>query len=105
MGMPKAKTKSAPKKSVAPKSRKKPLPAKKATAKAEADGLAEQALKFVDEAAALLRAGIREGAKTTSKSRSAAKHKAHRLLGQASSSLSQAIEDGTSALQSLLKKM
>jgi hypothetical protein len=103
--MPKAKKKSAPKKTVVPKSRKKSLPAKKATAKSEADGLAEQALKFVDEAAALLRSGIREGAKTTSQSRAAAKKKAHSLLGKASTSLSQALEEGTSVLQNLLKKL
>ena len=67
--------------------------------------LAEQALKFVDEAAALLRSGIREGAATTAKSRIAAKKKAHDLLGKASSNLSKAIEDGSSLLQDLLKKI
>jgi hypothetical protein len=104
--MPNRKRKSPPKKSAAPKSVKKPLPAKKATAvKPASDHLAEQALKFVDEAAALLRSGIREGAKTTSQSRAAAKKKAHSLLGKASTSLSQALEDGTSALQNLLKKL
>ena len=67
--------------------------------------LAEQALKFVDEAASLLRSGIREGAATTAKSRIAAKKKAHDLLGKASSNLSKAIEDGSSVLQDLLKKI
>ena len=67
--------------------------------------LAEQALKFVDEAATLLRSGIREGAATTAKSRIAAKKKAHDLLGKASSNLSKAIEDGSSVLQDLLKKI
>jgi hypothetical protein len=67
--------------------------------------LAEQALKFVDEAASLLRGGIREGAATTAKSRIAAKKKAHDLLGRASSNLSKAIEDGTSVVQNLLKKI
>jgi hypothetical protein len=104
--MPKSKRKSLPKKSAAPKSVKKPLPAKKATAaKPASDHLVEQALKFVDEAAALLRSGIRQGAKTTSQSRAAAKKKAHSLLSKASTSLSQAIEGGTSALQNLLKKL
>ena len=67
--------------------------------------LAEQALKFVDEAAALLRSGIREGAATTAKSRIAAKKKAHDLLGKASSNLSKAIEDSSSVIQDLLKKI
>ena len=67
--------------------------------------LAEQALKFVDEAASLLRSGIREGAATTAKSRIAAKKKAHDLLGKASDNLSKAIGDGASVLQDLLKKI
>jgi len=104
--MPKPKRKSAPKKSASPKSKKKSLPAKTASkAKPVADNLAEQALKFVDEAAALLRSGIRQGAKSTAKSRAVAKKKAHRLLGQASNNLSHAIEGGASALQRILKKM
>jgi len=104
--MSKAKTKSAPKKSVSRKSKTKPLPAKKATkAKPAADHLADQALKFVDEAAALLRSGIRQGAKTTAHSRAVAKKKAHRLLDQASTSLLQAIEGGASSLQRILKKL
>ena len=67
--------------------------------------LAEQALKFVDEAAAVLRSGIRGGAQTTAKSRIAAKKKANDLLGKASSNLSKAIGDGASTLQSLLGKI
>jgi hypothetical protein len=67
--------------------------------------LAEQALKFVDEAASLLRSGIRGSATTTAKSRIAAKKKAHDLLGKASTNLSKAIGDSTSALQDLLKKI
>ena len=67
--------------------------------------LAEQALKFVDQAASILRDGIRGGAQTTSKSRIAAKKKAHDLLGKASTNLNKAIDSGTSALQSLLGKL
>jgi hypothetical protein len=48
--------------------------------------LATQALKFLDEATALLRTGIREGAETTEESRILAKRKAHSLLGKASNS-------------------
>jgi hypothetical protein len=67
--------------------------------------LAIQALKFLDEATALLRTGIREGAETTEESRILAKRKAHSLLGKASKTLSQAIEDGASTLQDFIKKM
>jgi hypothetical protein len=104
--MSKSKVKSAPKKTASRKSKKKPLPAKTATkSKPAVDGMAERALSLVDEAAALLRSGIRRGAKTTEKSRAAAKKRAHRLLGQASTNLSRAIEDGASSLQRILKKL
>ncbi|MGH8045936.1 MAG: hypothetical protein ACREKL_01705 [Chthoniobacterales bacterium] len=67
--------------------------------------LAEQALTLVDQAAAVLRSGIRGGAKTTAQSRIAAKKKANELLGKASSNLNSAISSGTSALQNLLGKI
>jgi len=67
--------------------------------------LATEALKFLDEATALLRTGIREGAQTTEKSHILAKRKAHSLLGKASKTLSQAIEDGASTLQDFIKKI
>ncbi len=67
--------------------------------------LATQTLKFLDEATALLRTGIQEGAETTEKSRVLAKRKAHNLLGKASKTLAQAIEDGASTLQDFIKKM
>jgi hypothetical protein len=67
--------------------------------------LATRALKFLDEATALLRTGIREGAQTTEKSHILAKRKAHSLLGKASKTLSHAIEDGASTLQDFIKKI
>jgi hypothetical protein len=67
--------------------------------------LAEQALKLVDQAASVLRGGIRGSAQTTAKSRIAAKKKAHDLLGKASSNLNDAITSSTSALQNLLGKI
>jgi len=67
--------------------------------------LAEQALKFVDQAAAVLRDGIRTGAATTAKSRIAAKKKASTLLDKASTNLSKAIHHGSSTLQDLLGKI
>ena len=69
------------------------------------NNLGKQALKILDEATALLRTGIEEGTKTSEKSRVLAKKKAHSLLGKASKTLSQAIEDGASTLQSFIKKM
>jgi hypothetical protein len=93
-----------------PAARKKSLPAKastKVTAKKALrhNKVAKQALEFLDEAASLLRTGIREGAKATEKSRIVAKKKAHHLLGKASRELSKAIEDGASTLQDIIKKM
>jgi uncharacterized protein HemX len=67
--------------------------------------LATQALKILDEAAVLLRTGIQEGTQTTERTRILAKKKAHSLLGKASRTLSHAIEDGTSTLQKIIKKM
>jgi len=67
--------------------------------------LAEQALKLVDEAAALLRGGIRTGAAETAKSRIAAKKKATTLLEKATHSLTKAIENSTSTLSSVISKL
>jgi hypothetical protein len=102
----KAAVKPAPKKSVPAKSSAAKASTKttKVPAGREAK-LAEQALKFVDEAASVLRSGIRGSAETTAKSRIAAKKKANALLGKASSNLSKAIGDGASALQNLLGKI
>jgi hypothetical protein len=109
--MPTKKTQTTVKKTAAKNPlKKKTIPAK-VSSKAEPiphgreHKLAEQALKFVDEAASLLRSGIREGAATTAKSRIAAKKKAHNLLGKASVNLSKAIGDGASVLQDLIKKI
>lgn len=93
----------------------KPLPPTTAAAKASTKKthipsgreaqLAEKALSLVDEAAAVLRTGIRSGAETSAKSRIAAKKKANALLGKASNNLSKAIGDSASALQSLIGRI
>jgi|688.fasta_scaffold406507_1 hypothetical protein len=93
-----------------PVAKKKPFPARastKPTAKSAVrrNLLAKEALKFVDEAASVLRIGIREGVKTTDRSRIVAKRKAHNLLGKASRNLSKAIEDSASALQDIIRKI
>ncbi len=87
--------KPAPKKKAAPKSATKPAEHKATNA----------ALKMVDEAAALLRKGIRTGSDTTDKSRDAAKQRAHALLNKASSSLGDILSGGTSALRSVINKL
>lgn len=102
---PKAKA-AAPKKAAA----KKPAPKKAAATKSKAAGpretaAANAALKLVDEAAALLRKGIRTSANTTEKSRHEAKQKAHTLLNKASSSLGDLLSGGTSALRSVINKI
>ncbi len=102
---PKAKT-AAPQKAAA----KKPAPKKAASTKSQAAGprehaAANAALKLVDEAAALLRKGIRTSADTTEKSRHEAKKKAHTLLNKASSSLGNLLGGSTSALRSVINKI
>jgi len=110
--------KSAPKKVAAKKTtvKKKAAPAKKSTAKKPAaqkskaygpreTAAANSALKLVDEAAALLRKGVRTGADTTEKARHEAKQKAHSLINQASSTLSDLLSGGTSALRSVINKI
>ena len=79
--------------------------AAQAAAAAEVQAAAEAQAAAVAQATALLRTGIREGAQTTEESRILAKKKAHSLLGKASKTLSQAIEDGASTLQDFIKKM
>lgn len=99
--------KAAPKKA-APK--KKAAAKKPAAQKSQAYGpretaIANSALKLVDEAASLLRKGIRTGASTSEKSRHEAKQKAHTLLNKASSSLGDLLSGGTSALRSVINKI
>lgn len=97
----KAVKKAAPKKAPARKtSPKKSKPAGPREQKA-----ASAALKLVDEAAALLRKGIRTSADTTEKTRHEAKQKAHALLNKASSSLGDLLSGSTSVLRSAINKI
>jgi hypothetical protein len=115
-----AKKKPAAKKAPASKAKAKPAPRKTTTKSTKKDNvntadtkvpagrehrLAEQALKFVDQAASVLREGIRTGASTTAKNRIAAKKKANDLLDKASSNLTKAIHHGNDSLQKLLGKI
>jgi hypothetical protein len=67
--------------------------------------IASSALKLVDQAAALLRQGIRTSADTSEKTRLEAKQKAHTLLNKASSSLSGLLSGSTSTLRNVLNKL
>jgi hypothetical protein len=97
----------AKKSTAASKSTKKPASAKP-TAKSspsKEDKVAADALKLVDEAAALLRSGIRTGSKNTSQARAAAAKKAHTLLTKATGGLSSVLSGTTSALHKAIKKL
>ena len=67
--------------------------------------IASSALKFVDEAAVMLRKGISSSANTSEKARLEAKHKAHVLIGKAKSSLEELIDDGASVLRKVVNKI
>jgi len=69
------------------------------------DKLEANALKLIDQAAKLLRDGIRTGAKTTEKSRLKAKQEAHSLLSKASSSLGDLLSGSTSILRKAINKI
>lgn len=90
--------KSTPKKSTSAKA----TPVAKQSAEEKISG---DILKLVDQAAALLRSGVRTGAKNTGNARVAAAKKAHSLLTKATGGLTHAIEDTSSTLQKGLKKL
>jgi hypothetical protein len=79
--------------------------ARKPTAGAREEALANEALKLVDKAAALLRKGIRSSAETTQKARTDAKHEAHGLLNKASSLLGDLLNKSTSTLHKVIEKI
>lgn len=99
----------------APAKKAKAAPKKKTTTTSKAKNtkpvgpreqkLASTALKLVDEAAALLRKGIRESANTSEKTRLATKQKAHNLLTKATGSLSDALSEGASALHKVIGRL
>jgi hypothetical protein len=69
------------------------------------DVLSKEALKLVDEAATLIRSGIKNSKKTTSKAREATHKKAHSLLGKATRHLDDAIKSGSSLLRKAINKI
>ena len=98
--------KAAPKKSSLKKKR---APLKKSSQKGAAtpapDQLTQNALKLVDQAAALLRKGIKTSSKATYEARTVLHQEAHTLLEEASSHLDHAIQTGTTFLRNALKKI
>lgn len=87
-------------KAARPRTTKKPAPAGP-----REEALANDALKLVDKAAALLRKGIRSGAETTQKTRLEAKHQAHGLLTKASSVLGDLLNESASTLHKVINKI
>ncbi len=92
----------ATKKATIPKSASAKAKATKAIPADREQKLAEQALSLVDQAAAVLRDRIRDGATQTAKGRLAAKKKANTLLSRASGNLHKAVDFGTTNLKKIL---
>lgn len=87
------------------KKRAKPSSVKKAGPVAKHDKLTSNALKFIDQAANLLREGILTGASESTRVRHTARKRAHALIEKAHTSLGEALDAGTSALQKVVGKM
>lgn len=97
--------KAAPKKAAKKTASKKPASQKSQAYGPRETAAANSALKLVDEAAALLRKGIRTSASTSEKARHDAKQKAHSLLNQASTTLGDLLSGSTSAIRSVINKI
>ena len=69
------------------------------------DPLVQSAVKLIDQAAALLKDGVIAGAGSTAKARHAVKVKASSLVNQASIKLTDAIEEGATALRKGLRNL
>lgn len=102
------KTKKAPAKK---KSAKRPAPKKstpssgRQTYGPREQKIAGNALKLVDQAAAVLRKGIRTTADNSEKNRIAAKKRAHDLLTQATSSLTDLLKTGSSTIHNVIGRL
>lgn len=91
------------KKKAAPKS-KKPTAAKKAKVTPE-DRLATSALKFIDDAATLLRKGVTSGKNTAIDARQEAKKRAQTLLNRAHNDLGKALDLGASEARKVINRL
>ncbi len=94
--------KAAPKR---PAAQPKKVVAKKISVQHLEDTMSKQALKLVDEAATILRQGIKTSQKTTSKARETAHKKAHALLGKATQHLDDALKSGSSFFRKAINKL
>jgi len=72
---------------------------------APTDKVAANALKFIDQAAELLREGVITGTSQSAHVRHAARKKAQKLIEKAHTSLGEALDMGTSALYKMLGKI
>ena len=69
------------------------------------DTVADSALKLVDQAASLLRSGIRTSANQTEKARLESKKRALSLVNQASGHLSKALDQGSGTIRNILSRI
>ena len=91
----------APAKKLAPKK----VVSSKPAAKPVEDVITKEALKLVDQAATMLRDGIKMSHKTTAKARTATHKKAHVLLGKATRHLDDAIQSGSTVIRKIINKI
>jgi ElaB/YqjD/DUF883 family membrane-anchored ribosome-binding protein len=87
----------------AKKTKRKPATTKRSSSTEER--LAKDVLQLVDQAANLLRSGIRSTAATSAKARKQTKKQAHALLSRAGKQLESALNSGTSLLSKAISKL
>lgn len=88
-------------------------PAKKAPTKTKKsksstgspDVTTHKVINFIDQAAGLLKKGVKETSSQTQSARKATRKKALTLLGQASKHLNEALDEGTAAIRKGLRKL
>jgi len=84
---------------------KKKVAPKKTSSLSPQDKLAKEALILVNQAASLLRKGIKKGSKATHEARISLHKEAHGLLGSASSNIDHLLKSGASLLHSVIDKV
>lgn len=75
------------------------------SSKKSADALTKSALRLIDQAAVLMKAGVIAGAKQGAKSRIVLKRKANALAGIAIKRLNKAVQQGGSLIRKGIKKL
>ncbi|MEO8206113.1 MAG: hypothetical protein ABI615_08025 [Chthoniobacterales bacterium] len=103
---PTTKRKASPKRKAAPKSVVKRIKAKIPKSPSSAvHQVAGSALKLVDQAASLLRLGIRNSASQTEKARLETKKRALSLVSKASEHLNKAVNTGTGGVRNIIGRL